>query len=217
MIDGTYGFVYSGVNGLGVGVFTILGEKFEGVDFVGGRYTGTAHKNSDGTISISIDFDVKPGIALVQGTAAQQLPYRRHIEHEMPAGFGNGRPVEMPVPPGSVTVMVKRVHRHRDRRAPHESRHDPQARQHRRAIIAAGTLFWPQAFCAQRSVLHRSSFRLLFQVTGFLKHVVLCKRLLAIVMLKVWLTPYSRRLAHCTCNMPRFVYPKVSVQGSLWT
>jgi hypothetical protein len=42
MIDGTYGFVYSGVNGLGVGIFTVLGERFEGVDFVGGRYTGTA-------------------------------------------------------------------------------------------------------------------------------------------------------------------------------
>jgi len=105
MIDGTYGFVYSGLNGLGFGVFTILGEKFEGVDFVGNRYTGTAREQHHGTISISIDFDVKPGIALVQGTAAQQLPYRRHIEHEMPAGFGNGRPVEMPVPPGSLTVM----------------------------------------------------------------------------------------------------------------
>ena len=52
---------------------------------------------------------MKSGIALVQGTAAQQLPYRRHIEHEMPAGFGNGRAVEIPAPPGSVTVMVKRV------------------------------------------------------------------------------------------------------------
>jgi hypothetical protein len=109
MIDGTYGFVYSGENGLGVGIFTVLGQNFEGVDYVGGRYTGTARENRDGTISISIDFDVKPGMALVQGTAQQELPYRRHIEHEMPAGFGNGRPVEMPVPPGSVTVMVKRV------------------------------------------------------------------------------------------------------------
>lgn len=50
MIDGTYAFVYSGVNGLGVGIFTVLGEKFEGVDFVGARYTGTAREKSDGTI-----------------------------------------------------------------------------------------------------------------------------------------------------------------------
>ena len=109
MIDGTYAFVYSGVNGLGVGIFTVLGEKFEGVDFVGGRYTGTARENRDGTISISIDFDIKPGMDLVQGTSPEEVPHRRHIEHEMPAGFGNGRPVEISSPPGSVTVMVKRV------------------------------------------------------------------------------------------------------------
>jgi hypothetical protein len=74
MIDGTYAFVYSGVNGLGVGIFTVLGEKFEGVDFVGGRYTGTARENRDGTISISIDFDIKPGMDLVQGTSPQEVP-----------------------------------------------------------------------------------------------------------------------------------------------
>lgn len=109
-IEGTYGFVYSGVNGLGVGIFTVVGEKFDGVDFVGGRYRGTARENDDGTISISIDFDVKPGMApLVQGTAPQDIPHRRHIEHNMPAGFGNGTPEEIPSPPGSVTVMVKRV------------------------------------------------------------------------------------------------------------
>ena len=109
MIDGTYSFVYSGVNGLGVGIFTVLGEKFEGVDYVGGRYSGTARENDDGTISGVIDFDVKPGMILVQETARQDIPHRRHIEHKMPAGFGNGRPVEIPTPPGSVTVMVKRV------------------------------------------------------------------------------------------------------------
>jgi hypothetical protein len=107
-IEGTYAFVYSGVNGLGVGVFTVVGETFEGVDFVGG-HSGTARENAGGTISISIDFDAKPGMELVQGTAPQDLPHRRHIEHEMPAGFGNGRPVEISSSPGSVTVMVKRV------------------------------------------------------------------------------------------------------------
>jgi hypothetical protein len=104
-IEGTYGFVYSGLNGLGVGIFTVTGESFEGVDFVGGRYAGTARENSNSTISISIDFDVKPGMVLVQGTAPQDVPHRRHIEHEMPAGFGNGQPIQI----GSVTMMVKRV------------------------------------------------------------------------------------------------------------
>lgn len=79
-IDGTYAFVYGGVNGLGRGVFTVAGEKFYGVDYVGGLYIGTARENDDGTISIAIDFDVKSG----QDTAPQELPHRRHVEHTMP-------------------------------------------------------------------------------------------------------------------------------------
>jgi hypothetical protein len=108
-IEGTYGFVYSGVNGLGMGIFKMEGEKFQGVDFVGGRYDGTARENEDGSISLDIEFDVMPGMSLVQGTAPQDIPHRRRIEHVLPAGFGDGRPVTIPSPPGTVTVMVKRV------------------------------------------------------------------------------------------------------------
>jgi hypothetical protein len=32
MIDGTYGFVYCSTEGLGIGVFTVRGEHFLGVD-----------------------------------------------------------------------------------------------------------------------------------------------------------------------------------------
>jgi hypothetical protein len=32
VIEGTYGFVYCGINGLGMGVFTIKEEQFLGVD-----------------------------------------------------------------------------------------------------------------------------------------------------------------------------------------
>jgi hypothetical protein len=108
-IQGTYCFVYSGVNGLGVGVFTVTGENFRGVDFGGGRYSGTAQENDDGSISIVVDFDVHPGMVLVQGTAPQDVPHRRRIEHKMPRDFGDGKAVEIPSPPGSITVMVKRV------------------------------------------------------------------------------------------------------------
>ena len=42
MIEGTYGFVYCSVNGFGMGVFTIKGEQFIGVDSGGVNYDGTA-------------------------------------------------------------------------------------------------------------------------------------------------------------------------------
>ncbi len=109
-IDGTYGFVYSGTNGLGVGVFRIdLAGKFEGADFVGGRYDGTAHENEDKTIALDIEFDVKPGMMLVQGTSPPDVTYRRRIRQNVPAGFGDGKPFELDSPPGFVTVMAKRV------------------------------------------------------------------------------------------------------------
>jgi hypothetical protein len=108
-IEGTYGFVYGGANGLGVGFFTVEGERLRGIDYVGGRYDGTARENPDGTILIAIEFDVLPGMVLVQGTPPQELPYRRKIEQTMPQGFGDGRPVELATPPGGVTFMIKRV------------------------------------------------------------------------------------------------------------
>jgi hypothetical protein len=108
-VDGTYCFVYSGANGLGVGVFKVETGKFEGADYVGGRYTGTAHANEDGTIALDIEFDVPAGLVLVQGTAPQEIPYRRRITQNIPAAFGDGRAVELNSPPGSVIVMVKRV------------------------------------------------------------------------------------------------------------
>jgi hypothetical protein len=96
-IEGTYGFVYGGANGLGVAFFTVEGERLRGIDYVGGRYDGTARENPDGTILIAIEFDVLPGMVLVQGTPT------------MPPGFGDGRPVELASPPGGVTFMIKRV------------------------------------------------------------------------------------------------------------
>src|SRR5580692_1994963 len=108
-IEGTYGFVYCGANGLGFGVFTVAGGRLAGVDYVGGKYDGTAKENDDGSISIAIDFVVRPGAVLVQGTSPQEVPYQRRIEQTLPPSFGDGRPVELHSPPGFITLMIKRV------------------------------------------------------------------------------------------------------------
>ena len=50
MIEGTYGFVYCSVTGFGMGVFTIKGEQFIGVDSGGVNYDGTAKEQEDGSI-----------------------------------------------------------------------------------------------------------------------------------------------------------------------
>jgi hypothetical protein len=108
-LDGTYGFVYCGVIGLGVGVFTVTAGQVTGRDCFGGEYSGTAEERPDGTITLALTFEVQPGIGLVQGTSAQELPYTRQIKVELPPGFGDGAPQVIDVRPGSVTLMFKRI------------------------------------------------------------------------------------------------------------
>jgi len=108
-LDGTYGWVYCGEIGLGIGVFTVTGGKVEGHDYSGGKYSGTANERPDGKITLTLSFEVQPGRGLVQGTAPQEVPYTRPINAELPPNFGDGAPQEIAVPPGVVTVMIKRL------------------------------------------------------------------------------------------------------------
>jgi hypothetical protein len=108
-IDGTYGFVYCGVNGLGVGVFTISNGSIRGCDFGGLRYSGSATEDDDGSILAEMRLDVPEGAALVGGTSEQDVPYRREIKHKFPPLFGDGRPQEVVLAPGTVTIMVKMI------------------------------------------------------------------------------------------------------------
>jgi hypothetical protein len=92
--------------GLGIGVFTVTGEKVEERDYAGGKYSGTAKERPDGRITLALAFEVQPGVALVQGSVAQELPYTRHFNT---ADFGDGAPQKVAIPPGVVTVMIKRI------------------------------------------------------------------------------------------------------------
>ena len=108
-IDGTYGFVYCGSSGLGVGVFRVHGGRFEGMDYAGGRYEGTAVEDQHGNIHLRLTFEGPAGMDLVQGTTAQDAPIRREIRQMMPRDFGGGRPIEIISRSRTVTVMVKRI------------------------------------------------------------------------------------------------------------
>jgi hypothetical protein len=108
-IDGTYGFVYCGVNALGIGVFTVMNGQVRGRDYSGVRYSGIANENLDGSVALMISQEVPTGVELAQGTAAQELPHTRHFDALLPPAFGDGKPQEVSSPPGLVTVMIKRI------------------------------------------------------------------------------------------------------------
>jgi hypothetical protein len=107
-IDGTYGFVYCGNRGLGIGVFSINGDRIEGRDFAGSSYGGTAVQDGDGNIVLDVQMQVPAGVVLAQGTAPQDLPHTRQISWTFPPAFGDGEP-QMVEFAGPVTVMAQRI------------------------------------------------------------------------------------------------------------
>jgi hypothetical protein len=109
-LDGTYGCVYCGTNGVGLGLFSLKDGIVVGGDFVGGRYRGTATEDTaSGEITLDLTFEIPPGVWLVQGTSAQDMRHSRRITQTLPPAFGDGSPVEFDTPPGIVTAMIKRV------------------------------------------------------------------------------------------------------------
>jgi hypothetical protein len=94
---------------MGIGIFRVSQGGVEGLDCAGGRYIGTAIEDANGNIRVRIKFEVRPGVILVQGTAPQDLPHTREIDQLLPPGFGDGKPIEIDSPPGTVTVMIRKI------------------------------------------------------------------------------------------------------------
>ena len=63
-LNGTYGFVYCGTAGLGVGIFNLNGDQIIGCDYGGGRYTGTAIQDSTGSITVNATIHIAPAVLL---------------------------------------------------------------------------------------------------------------------------------------------------------
>jgi hypothetical protein len=109
VIEGTYGFVYCSVNGFGMGVFTLKGERFIGVDSGGVNYDGTAKEQEDGSIVLDVKLNVPTELETAQSRAAQGLPHTRQFVTTLPPAFGDGKPQEISSVPGNVTVMIRQV------------------------------------------------------------------------------------------------------------
>jgi hypothetical protein len=109
--DGTYGFVYSGAIGVGIGVFVIKNSMLNGADLAGGRYRGSVTDDPQ-TKGLRVVFDmfVPAGTFLVQNASPQELSYtKKDISVLFPQGFDNGEPTKIYVPPGYVTLMINRI------------------------------------------------------------------------------------------------------------
>ena len=108
-LDGTYGFVYSGVNGIGIGVFVIKDGTVTGRDWANTSYSGSAMENADSTITMDLRLRFPPGTYLVQGSSPQDLAHEREFKVTVPARFGEGAPFKAHLPGGSMHMMVQRT------------------------------------------------------------------------------------------------------------
>jgi hypothetical protein len=97
-----------GNRSLGIGVFSINGDRIEGRDFAGSSYGGTAVQDGDGNIVLDVQMQVPAGVVRAQETGPQDIPHTRQISWTFPPAFGDGEP-QMVEFAGPVTVMVKRI------------------------------------------------------------------------------------------------------------
>ena len=109
-VAGKYSFVYCGGVGLGSGWFIVEQDgTFKCGDIANSTCSGTAREEADGWIALELEMTIPAGTRLVQGTAAQDLPYSRNFRGRLPPLFGDGYPRQITFGPGEVTIMVKRV------------------------------------------------------------------------------------------------------------
>jgi|SRR5690242_2947391 hypothetical protein len=109
-IDGTWGFVYWGEAGVGIGAFVVEKDgKLRGSD--GNiKYSGTAVENaSSQKVHLSVDMEIPAGIALVGGAGASEFVHKRHVELDLPPRFGELAPQDASALPGRTGIVFKQV------------------------------------------------------------------------------------------------------------
>lgn len=91
-------------------MFTVKDGVLNGSDGGQINYKGTVSvEDVTGNLVVSFGMFVHAGILLVQGTSPLEMDSTRSRTITMPPDFGDGKPVTVELPPGMVTLMVKRI------------------------------------------------------------------------------------------------------------
>jgi hypothetical protein len=108
-IDGTWGFIYWGDAGLGIGVIVIRGRNLIGSDnWV--TYCGTVDEDpASGELVVQVDMDIPAGVWLVGGAGAMDVPSKRSQSFRLPARLGDSTPIEVPIRPGKTMAVFRPV------------------------------------------------------------------------------------------------------------
>jgi hypothetical protein len=106
-MNATYGFAYSGSIGVGAGIFKVTGSDIVGQDYAGVTYRGQVlQDHTTGELDVFFEMTAPPG---PPGASPHDLAVKKGVFVRVPPEFGDGKPFEINMPPGPVTLMVKRV------------------------------------------------------------------------------------------------------------
>jgi hypothetical protein len=109
-VDGFYSAYFTGAKGNSLGLFVFENGRIIGVDVGGIEYDGTYAVDANrGLVTGKIVFIVKPGHALITGAQANADPLRYEFALSIPAGFADGRVVQIDTPTGPVNARFEKV------------------------------------------------------------------------------------------------------------
>lgn len=104
-----YAMYYTGGSGSGHAVFVMMNGTISGADVVGGILDGTYTVGDDDRVSFKVTLIAPAGMTLVTGQTAGAEPIHQEISATLPAGMGNGSPVQIQTPLGPVNVIFKKL------------------------------------------------------------------------------------------------------------
>jgi hypothetical protein len=106
-VDGTWGFVYAGETGIGIGALVVKDGRFHGTDSEI-NYSGTiAEDPQTGELTVDLEMDVPAGVWLVGGAGPLDMRHKRQQSFKLPPRFGELTPIELPLRPGKTLVIFK--------------------------------------------------------------------------------------------------------------
>jgi hypothetical protein len=109
-MNGTYGFVYSGSRGVGLGVLTIRDSVVTGCDTGGAKYSGRMIEDASGSFTLNFEMFVPAGTVLIQGASEQEMSYTKsNLSIPLRRNFDDGEPIRVFVPPGYLNLMVRQI------------------------------------------------------------------------------------------------------------
>jgi hypothetical protein len=109
MTAAIYAMYYTGMAGMGLGVFVLRDGIVSGADATGGLIDGTCATDQAGNLQLQIRLTVAAGTTLVTGGSPSPSPYSLEFPVALRAGFGNMEPVEISIPTGPVNVVFRKL------------------------------------------------------------------------------------------------------------